>query len=82
MLKFSYFVLVLKTSVLANLLKNPCKKVVIMFGQFVESIYLCIRNREGHPLESVERKSSLKIFSIQTSSTRSDLVMSSRDRVN
>ena len=21
-----------------------------MFGQFAESIYLCIRNREGHPL--------------------------------
>ncbi len=26
------------------------KKVSIMFGQFVESVYLCIRNREGHPL--------------------------------
>ena len=52
-----------------------------MFGQFVESIYLCIRNREGHPLRRQKRKSSLKIFSIQTSSTRSDLVMSSQDRV-
>ena len=49
-----------------------------MFGQYVESIYLCIRNREGHPLEMVKRKSSLKIFSIQTSSTRSNIVMSSR----
>ena len=35
----------------------------------------------GTPLEMVRRKSSLKIFSIQTSSTRSDLVMSSQDRV-
>ena len=40
----------LKTSVLAILLKFSCKKVVGMFCQFAESIYLCIRNREGHPL--------------------------------
>ena len=52
-----------------------------MFGQFAESVYLCIRNREGHPLRLKTRKSSLKIFSIQTSSTRSDLVMSSQDWV-
>ena len=36
----------------------------------------------GTPFEVVTRKSSLKSFSIQTSSTRSYLVMSSRDRVN
>ena len=40
----------LKISYLRNCLKFSFKKVVIMFGQFVESIYLCIRNREGHPL--------------------------------
>ena len=40
----------LKISHLRNCLKFSSKKVVIMFGQFVESIYLCIRNREGHPL--------------------------------
>ena len=40
----------LKISYLRNCLKFSSKKVVIMFGQFAESIYLCIRNREGHPL--------------------------------
>ena len=40
----------LKISHLRNCLNFSSKKVVIMFGQFVESIYLCIRNREGHPL--------------------------------
>ena len=48
--QLSCFALILKTSVLAILLKFSCKKVVIMFCQFAESIYLCIRNREGHPL--------------------------------
>ena len=27
-----------------------------MFGWFVESIYLCIRNREGHPLRVREER--------------------------
>ena len=40
----------LKISHLRNCLNFSSKKVVIMFGQFAESIYLCIRNREGHPL--------------------------------
>ena len=40
----------LKTSDLAILLKISYKKVSRMFGQFVESVYLCIRNREGYPL--------------------------------
>ena len=79
--KYADIFLSLKTSSLVKLLNFSWKKVPRMFGQFRESIYLCIRNREGHPLRLKTRKSSLKIFSIQTSSTRSDLVMSSRDRV-
>ena len=63
---------------LSRSVKKSHKKVSIMFGGFVESIYLCIRNREGRPLRLWWRKSSLKIFSIQTSSTRSNVVMSSR----
>ena len=47
-----------------------------MFGQYVKSIYLCIRNREGHPLRAL-KKEFFENFSIQTSSTRSCLMMSS-----
>ena len=46
----------LKTSVLLVLLNFSYKKVPILFGQFVESIYLCIRNREGHPLRLHEER--------------------------
>ena len=46
----------LKISHLRNCLKFSSKKVVIMFGQFVESIYLCIRNRKGHPLRLYEER--------------------------
>ena len=48
--KIPLLLLCLKISHLRNCLKFSSKKVVIMFGQFVESIYLCIRNREGRPL--------------------------------
>ena len=48
--KIPLLLLCLKISYLRNCLKFSSKKVVIMFGQFAESIYLCIRNREGHPL--------------------------------
>ena len=27
-----------------------------MFGGFAESIYLCIRNREGHPLRAQKER--------------------------
>ena len=40
----------LKTSILWFLLIFSCKKVVRKFGQNMKSVYLCIRNREGHPL--------------------------------
>ena len=53
---FRLFFALLKTSVLAFMLKFSCKKVVRKFGQNVKSIYLCIRNREGHPLEMVKKK--------------------------
>ena len=46
----------LKTSLLIVPFEFFYKKVVIMFGQFVESIYLCIRNREGHPLRLYEER--------------------------
>ena len=48
--KISLLLPYLKISHLRNCLNFSSKKVVIMFGQFAESIYLCIRNREGHPL--------------------------------
>ena len=44
--------LMLKISHLVVLLKFFHKKVAIMFGQFAESVYLCIRNREGHPFRA------------------------------
>ena len=33
-----------------------------MFGRYVKSIYLCIRNREGHPLEVVRIEFFENIF--------------------
>ena len=38
------------------------KKVVIMFGQYVKSVYLCIRNREGHPLRALKKEFFENIF--------------------
>ena len=49
-IKISLLLLCLKISYLRNCLNFSYKKVSRMFGQFAESIYLCIRNREGHPL--------------------------------
>ena len=48
--KIPLLLLCLKISYLRNCLNFSYKKVSRMFGQFAESIYLCIRNREGHPL--------------------------------
>ena len=52
----------LENQLLSDLLKFSSKKVVIMFGQFAESIYLCIRNREGHPLRVLKERVLWKYF--------------------
>ena len=63
------------------LVKNFLKKSVYIVWWVTEKYLPLHPQSRGTPLESAERKSSLKIFSIQTSSTRSDLVMSSQDWV-
>ena len=47
---FSLKVRLIENQPLTDIVKIFLKKVSSLFGQFAESAYLCIRNREGHPL--------------------------------
>ena len=52
----------LKISHLYFFLQISQKKVAIMFGQNIKSLYLCIRNREGHPLRALKKEFFENIF--------------------
>ena len=66
---------------LSEIVKIFLKKSLMIVWSVIEKYLPLHPQSRGTPLEVETRKSSLKIFSIQTSSTRSDLVMSSQDWV-
>ena len=78
---FSLKVRLIENQPLTDTVKIFLKKSPKFVWSVIEKCLPLHPQSRGTPLEMLERKSSLKIFSIQTSSTRSDLVMSSQDRV-
>ena len=56
------FPAIIENQPFTDFVKISCKKVAIMFGQQFKSIYLCIRNREGHPLRVLKERVLWKYF--------------------